>query len=402
MDSNADFGLFDADQHYYEAEDAFTRFASRRMQDEKFIRWVTELDGKRKRLFAGGREVDVIGNPTFDPVARPGVYLETLKTLDVSQDRSAAAYGMLERIRPEYRNRESRLAWMDAEGVDKALFFPTLAVTMEGFLLADVEMHYAAFHAFNRWLAEDWGFAWQDRIYAAPYLSLMDVDRAVAELEFVLAEGARVITLRPGPAFGRSPADPHFDPFWARVDEAGVLVTYHAYEGPSDVGEALDRLWCAPPRPKLPEDRLLRGVVYSQDAAIMQTIWALVLHNLFGRFPRIRVATIEMGGGWVPYCLHKLDTAGGFTGRRISAFGHELPARPSEIFRDKVWVSPFPEEDVEALVGLLGAEHVLMGSDWPHAEGVARPRDYLACIANLDPAAQRRILRDNSMELIAA
>ena len=77
-----DFGIFDADQHYYESEDAFTRYASQRMQNEKYIRWVTELDGKRKRLFCGGRQVDVIGNPTFDPIARPGVYLETLKNLE--------------------------------------------------------------------------------------------------------------------------------------------------------------------------------------------------------------------------------------------------------------------------------------------------------------------------------
>ncbi len=397
-----DYGLFDADQHYYEAEDAFTRYASERMKREKYIRWVTELDGKRKRLMCGGREVNVIGNPTFDPIARPGVYLETLKNIDVSQDRAAAAFGQLEPIRPEYRDRDVRLQWMDREGVDKALFFPTLGVTLEGFLLDDVEMHYAAFHAFNRWLIDDWGYAWQNRIYAAPYLSLLDVDRAVEELDWVLKEGARVITLRPGPAFGRSPADPHFDPFWARVNESGVLVTYHAYEGPSDVSNALDQLWCAPPRPRVPEDRLLRNVIYSQDTAIMNTVFALVLHNLFGRFPNIRVATIEMGGGWVPYCLHKLDSAGGFMPRKISAFGTELPARPSEIFREKIWVSPFPEEDVEALVGLLGADRVLMGSDWPHAESIPVPRGYIDCIANLDSASQRKIMRDNVAGLIRA
>lgn len=395
-----DFGIFDADQHYYESEDAFTRYASQRMQQEKYIRWVTELDGKRKRLFCGGRQVDVIGNPTFDPIARPGVYMETLKNLDVSQDRSSAAFGTLERIRPEYRDRDVRLKWMDVEGIDKALFFPTLGVTMEGFLLNDVEMHYAAFHAFNRWLIDDWGFAWKDRIYAAPYLSLMDVDRAVEELDFVLKEGARLITIRPGPAFGRSPADPHFDPFWARVNEAGILVTYHAYEGPSDVSMALDQLWSAPPRPKQSEDRLLRNVIYSQDAAIMQTVWALVLHNLFGRFPNIRVATIEMGGGWVPYCLHKLDTAGGFMARKISAFGMALPDKPSDIFREKIWVSPFPEEDVEGLVAMLGDQRVLMGSDWPHAESIPVPRSYEDCIANLDAGAKKRIMRDNLAGLL--
>ena len=45
-----DFGIFDADQHYYEAEDCLTRHATDRMRAMKAVRWITEMDGKRKRL----------------------------------------------------------------------------------------------------------------------------------------------------------------------------------------------------------------------------------------------------------------------------------------------------------------------------------------------------------------
>jgi hypothetical protein len=75
---------------------ALTRYASERMQKEKFIRWVTEADGKRRRLFVGGKDANVIGNPTFDPITAPGIYHQTLKTLEVGKDRSAGAYGKLE------------------------------------------------------------------------------------------------------------------------------------------------------------------------------------------------------------------------------------------------------------------------------------------------------------------
>ena len=81
-----DFRIFDADQHYYEAEDCFTRYASQRMVKEKFVRWVTEADGKRRRLFVGGKAANVIGNPTFDPITTPGIYHETLKKLEVGKD----------------------------------------------------------------------------------------------------------------------------------------------------------------------------------------------------------------------------------------------------------------------------------------------------------------------------
>jgi predicted TIM-barrel fold metal-dependent hydrolase len=394
--------MFDADEHYYEAEDAFTRHASQRMQSEKFIRWLTEADGKRRRLFVGGQEANVIGNPTFNPITAPGIYHETLKKLEVGKDRSAAAYGQLEPIRAEYRDRDARLEIMDSQGVAKTLMFPTLGVTMEGFLADDADMLYAAFHAFNRWLDEDWGFAWRDRIFAVPYISLLDRDRAVGELDWLLKQGARAITIRPGPAYGRSPADPHFDPFWARVNEAGVLVTYHGYEGPSLTGDAFRQLWAAPPQPWRREDALLKQVIAGQDSAIMDTMLALVLHNLFGRFSNIRVAAIELGSSWVPYLLHRLDHAGGLVNRTITAFGGTLEDRPSEIFRKRVWVAPFPEEDVAGLADLIGVDHVLMGSDWPHAEGTQQPADYQRCLESFDAASRKKIMHDNVAALVLA
>jgi predicted TIM-barrel fold metal-dependent hydrolase len=395
-----DYRVFDADQHYYEAEDAFTRFASKRMQERKYVRWLNEGDGKRKRLIVGSRIADVIGNPTFNPITSPGIYHETLKKLQFGDDRSAAAYGVLEPIRAEYRDRDARLAIMDTQNVEKALLFPTLGVTMEGYFSDDVELCYDAFHAFNQWLQDDWGFNWKGRIYAAPYIAMLDVDKAVEELEWCLKEGATLITLRPGPAYGRSPADPHFDPFWARVNESGILVTYHAFEGPSIQGDALRKLWAAPPKTATAEDRLLLHALGGQDSAIMDTMLALVLHNLFGRFPNIKVASIENGAAWVPYLLYRLDHAGGLVNRKISVFGQTLADKPSEIFKEKVWVAPFPEEDVDALASQIGSRRVLMGSDWPHAESTPKPLDYLKCLENFSEPEVRMIMRDNLKELL--
>ncbi len=402
LDHSGDVEIFDADQHYYEAEDCFTRYASERMKTEKFVRWVTEADGKRRRLFVGGREANVIGNPTFDPITAPGAYHETLKNLEYGKDRSADAYGKLEPIRPAYRDKDVRLGTMDEQGVAKTLMFPTLAVTMEGFVAQDADMLYDTFHAFNRWLQDDWGFAYQGRIFAAPYISMLDLERAIAELEWVLQQGARLITIRPGPAYGRSPADPYFDPFWARVEEAGVLVTYHSFEGPSDVIDAYYQLWAAPPQRKLREHQLLQQAIAGIDNAIMDTLSALVLHNLFGRFPRLKIGVIEMGCGWMPHLLQRLDHAGGLINRKIVSFGGTLDARPSEILKRHVWVSPFPEEDVLALVGQIGAERVLMGSDWPHAESTPIPRDYANCLKGLPQSDIENIMRNNIQGLVRA
>lgn len=398
-----DFGIFDADQHYYEAEDCLTRHATDRMRATKAVRWITEADGRRKRLVVGDRITTVIGNPTFDPVAQPGAFHETLKSLQAGQDRTntAAAYGKLVPIDPCYRDRDVRLKRMDEQGVERAFLFPTLGVTLEGYADHDPDLLYDLFHSFNLWLEEDWGFAWKDRIYAAPYIPMMDVDKSVAELEHLLRRGARVITLRPGPCYGRSPADPYFDPFWARVNESGVLVTYHAYEGPSLVDRAHKALWAGPSGGRRIEDMILERSIPSSDIQAMETFVALVLHNLFGRFPNIRVAAVELGSEWVPFALKRLDHAGGMLTRQITAFGTTLDDKPSNIFKRHVWVSPWPEEDVPGLTGLIGVDQVIMGSDWPHAEGNVAPADYVAGLDGLDAAAKKRIMRENALELVA-
>ncbi len=75
---------------------------------------------------------------------------------------------------------------MDAQGLDGAWLFPTLGVGIEEALAGDGPAAMAAFSAFNTWLHEDWGFAYRDRLFGAPYLCLMDLDGAVAELDRVL------------------------------------------------------------------------------------------------------------------------------------------------------------------------------------------------------------------------
>ena len=134
---------------------------------------------------------------------------------------------------------------MDAQGLAKIWLFPTLGMLYEEALKDDPGAVVLLFRAFNRWLAEDWGMAYADRIFAAPYITLADVDEAVRELEWALDQDARSVVMRaaaPTTAGGpRSPAADEFDPFWARVNEAGITVVVHAGDaGLSSNGYAVD------------------------------------------------------------------------------------------------------------------------------------------------------------------
>ena len=142
------YKAFDADQHYYEAEDAFIRFMPKEMR-KRAMQWA-EIEG-RKRLLVGGKVNRFIPNPTFDPVAKPGCLDTYFRAKESAQD-IRAAFGELDPISPSYRNRDARLADLDQQKVEACFLFPTLGVGMETALENDCPAMLAAFRAFNRWV----------------------------------------------------------------------------------------------------------------------------------------------------------------------------------------------------------------------------------------------------------
>src|SRR6478736_3868302 len=192
--------VFDADNHYYEALDAFTRHLDPRL-GPRCVQWC-DIDG-RKYQVVGGRVSRVVNNPTFDPIAKAGAMHDYFRgnpdgrnPLEFLADR--------EPIRPEYRDRDARIAVLEQQGLEGVWMFPTLGMLYEELLLHDVEALGLTFTAFNRWLDEDWGFAYRDKIFAAPYLTLADQDWAIRELEWAIDRGARMIVMRPAAQFTRN------------------------------------------------------------------------------------------------------------------------------------------------------------------------------------------------------
>ena len=382
---------FDADNHYYEATDAFTRYLDPKMA-RRTMQWA-EIDGRR-RLLVGGKLNRFIPNPTFDPVARPGSLDEYFRGRNPEAKDIAALFGDLEPIRPEYRDRDARLAVMDTQGIDGCFLFPTLGVGMEEALADDPEATVAAFHAFNLWLDEDWGYSYRGRIFAAPMIPLVDVDAAVAELDDVLARDARIVCIKGGPAHTpsglSSPGGRRFDPFWARVDEAGVTVGIHS----GDAGyERLIGDWEPTGAFRAFNYSPLR-IVLSADRPPYETMAALVCQGVFDRFPKVRVASIEAGSDWILPLVKKLKKV---HGQMPTAFASD----PVEALRRHVWVAPYYEDDLAAVKEAIGIEHLLFGSDWPHAEGLAEPRSFADDLAaqGFTDAEIRTVMCDNGRAL---
>jgi predicted TIM-barrel fold metal-dependent hydrolase len=386
------YGLFDADNHYYEPPDCFVGFIEPRYRDRALR--LEALPGGGSQLFFGDAPLVTDGTTFAGPTCvRPGALRELLRAKQGALPEDAAR----EPMRPEYLRRDARLELMDRQGLEAALLFPSFGVMIEYWMRRDPELMYACFAAFNRWLDQTWGFAYRDRIFAAPILSLLDRERAVAQLEWCLARGARVISLLPGPVGGRSPADPHFDAFWARANEARLAVAYHI--GDSGYLERYSVDWGEEANPPTYRRSALQWAAFFGDRPIMDTLCALIFHNLFGRYPQLSVLSVENGSIWVDYLLKAMDKMKGM-GRGGPWPGGYVPGRPSEVFKRHVWVAPYHEEDIGALIDLLGAGHVLFGSDFPHAEGLARPVEFAEALADRSPDELRRVMRDNAWVVV--
>ena len=186
-----------------------------------------------------------------------------------------------------------------------------------------------------------------------------------------------------------SPAADTFDPFWARVNEAGITVVVHAGDaGLSSNGYAPDGFSASfragPARPSLK--------MFAIERAAHDFLATLILEKLFDRFPNLRIASVENGSDFLAPLFRKLHA----TNRRTPGYFTEDPV---DTFRRHVWINPFWEDDVDEIVGLMGDDRVIFGSDWPHVEGLPSPTDWVTELQKLPPEAVPKIMGANASEL---
>jgi predicted TIM-barrel fold metal-dependent hydrolase len=271
--------------------------------------------------------------------------------------------------------------------------FPTLASLIEERMRDDPELIHVVVHALNEWLYETWGFNHKDRIYTTPVISLPILDKAIAELDWCLERGARAILVRPAPVPGfggsRSFALPEFDPFWKRVEAAGVLVAMHS----SDSGYAR---YSSDWEGKGSEMKPFEAQVFRMMAEwrpVTDAVASWVCHGALFRFPELKVSVIENGSAWLVPLLDELASVykkqpKGFLGD------------PVEEVKNRIHISPFWEEDMFELSQIVGVDRVLFGSDYPHPEGLADPVTYVDALKKFSEPDQAKIMGGNLARLI--
>ncbi len=384
-----DIPVFDADNHLYETRDSLTKHLPDRYKGA--VDYV-EVRGRTKIVIRGTIS-EYNPNPTFDVVARPGAQEEYFRKGNPEGLSRREIFGEPMRAIPAFREPAARTELMDEQGIDRALMFPTLASLIEERMRDDPDMCHAVIHSLNEWIHETWTFNYDDRIFTTPVITLPVVDKAIEELEWCVERGAKAVLIRPAPAWGyrgpRSPGLPEFDPFWERVVEHDVLVAMHS----SDSGyERHANEWMGSDSEMLPfQPQAFR--MLSAWRPVEDAVSALICHGALSRFPQLKVAVIENGSSWVEPLLKVLaDT--------YKKMPQDFPEDPIAVFKRNIYISPFWEEDLPALADLIGEEHVLFGSDFPHPEGLADPASYVDELEGASEETVRKIMGGNLATLM--
>jgi predicted TIM-barrel fold metal-dependent hydrolase len=394
MSRKLPYPVFDADNHLYEAKDAFTRYLPEEYSG--VIKYV-EINGRTK-IAIKNKISEYIPNPTFNKVAPPGAQelefrLKNPSSTTRPEDIQLEPPPKYIEALPGFFDPEARVILMDELSIDRAMMWPTLASLLEERLADDPVATHVVIHAFNQWMHDQWTFNFDGRIFPTPVITLPIVDKAIEELEWVVSRGAKAILIRPAPVpdFNgrrRSFALPEFDPFWAAVEEADVVVGMHA----SDSGDQryLNE-WEGHDGEFLPFETRQSGfsaLFHADSRMISDVVASAVGHGLTSRFPKLRIMPVENGSAWVRPLVDKFRKV---YERAPRSFDED----PMVAFKRCIFVHPFHEEDPVGLVDLIGAENVVFGSDFPHPEGMFDPVTFVDQLDGLAEADKAKVMGGN-------
>jgi len=285
------------------------------------------------------------------------------------------AAGATPPLSPAYWDLDVRLKAMNRTGVGVQAL--SLTVPMVYFASGGLGRRLA--QAFNDGLAQA-HTAFPDRFVGCAALPMQDPNAAVAELERAARlPGVRAVYLGTN-VNGRELSDPAFAPVFERCQEYEVPVFLHPI---GVVGSA-----------RLAPFYLTNLLGNPFDTAVAAA--HLVFGGVLDRFPRLQVCLAHAGGAF-PYLFGRLQH-----GQRVRAEVRNRARRPVSAYLrrftyDTISHSP---EALRYLIGLVGPDRVMVGSDFCFDMGYERPRDIVTKRLGLKAADQARILRGNAARLL--
>ncbi len=373
----------DADSHLMELPDFLRAHADPSIRDR-----IPEID-----FTSGGRLTEDLAKAARMRAHPP----ETVKELtDLGDDLIAGPKG--------YQalgafNAAERSTALDLLGFAQQFVFATFSVDVAFDPTADLDLRYGAALAHNRGMAEF--CAGDDRLIGVALVPLDDPQLAISAVDQALELGLGAAWIPHRPAGGASPGHTRLDPVWARLAEAGMPFLLHVGGNPLQIAPT----WMDTGRP-VPTDWLGGGEnVRGKDMVALHHaaetfVGVMVLDGVLARHPNLRGGVIELGAGWVPQMLRRLDQVVEIWQRSEPDLA-SLGAAPSEQITNQMAFTPYPFEDVGAMIRDSNEQLYLFSSDYPHIEGGRNPLGrFNSSLEGFDERVCDRFFADNMADLL--
>jgi len=354
----ADRLYYDADSHIMELPDFLKRYADPALRDAipevSYSASIVTDDEVAKIMAQGGRH-------SADHVAAQVAMGDAL----IEKSKEIQGLGAF--------NREDRTTAIDLLGFAKQLVFATHSVAMpfSPSSKLDPALRYGAARAHNRHMADFCGA--DARLMGVAVVPLDDPEQAMTELENALRLGLEAVWIPHRPCGDRSPGHVDLDPFWARLAESGTPFVLHVGGAPLQAAKA----WMNNGRPPTKDwlgggENLRTKDIALAHAAPEAFVSMLVLDGVFERHPALRGAAVELGAGWVPELLRRLDWVVKHWSRNDANL-QGLSRTPSEQLSQQMAFTPFVFEEVGTFIDASNPDLYLFSSDYPHIEGGRNP-----------------------------
>ena len=331
--------IFDTDHHVTPPPDMWTSRMPKKYQDIA-PRVVDLPDGGQAWSFDGGAIMHLFG-------------LENVGGREPTELSWKTHYDELPK---SYYEPQARLEAMDRDGIDVALLFPSVAG--QAAAIYDDDILFAHIQAYNDGI---WDWAQEGdpkRMLPAAHLPNRGVELAMQELDRVVKKGFVHFQYSGSPSGSPLPVAGD-DPFWAMVQETGIVVSMH---GGSSAGR---------PKPKAPRQGVARAAGARpgddrgdafQRARRPDGPRRDDPVGVLERFPKLKVSLIETSTGWLPQFLNQLDAV--YTQHRWLG-EQKLSRLPSE-YAKQVLIGVDREIQGIKHRHQVGVDNITFGTDYPH------------------------------------
>jgi len=367
--------IISADDHLVEPAHLFAGRMPRALED-RAPRVVTDPDGTEAWELEGRRYPQIGLNAV---VGRP-------------KDEWSMEPARFDEMRRGCWDPVARLADMDVDGVWASLCYPSLIAGFAGSMFSqthDLALGRACMQAWNDWHLDEWVAAAPDRYIPVQLPWLRDPQLAADDVRANAARGFKAVSFLENPVDLGYPSvhTGHWDPFLAACEETGTVVCLHCASSG----------WSASRSPGAPLELLTS--LFPVNALVTAADW--LWSGVPTRFPELRICLAESGIDWVPMLLHRLDYVMDHSATGQGAWIDAV--HPSDVLRRNFWFSVIDITSVLQLRDEIGVSHIVLESDYPHADSTwpdtaARARQALG---DLPPTEVEQICWRNASELFA-